>query len=324
MTLAPGALGVLTSPPVLFFLLGAFAAAVRSDLKLPEQVAKGLSLYLMLCIGFKGGVSAREAGLGADFAAAAGIGVALSALTPLAAYMLLKLVARFDRATLCATAAAFGSVSVVTFAAGQDHLASLGATPSGHMAAVLALMETPAILTALLLMRGRRAFGAGVSEVLRDVFFNAAALLLVGSFVVGLVSSEAGAERLEVFTGPFFQGALCLFLLDLGSEAVRRLAAARGGLGPGVVAFSTGFPVLGAGVALVAASAAGLQPADAAMLAVLAASASYIAVPAAMRIAAPDADPGVYVTTSMAITFPFNLLIGIPLYAHAAGLSGAG
>lgn len=318
MSFAPDSLYVLTSPPVLFFLLGGFAALVRSDLAVPEQVAKGLSLYLMLCIGFKGGVSAREAGLGVDFASAAMIGLVLSALAPVAAFFALRALTRLDRTTLCATAAAFGSVSVVTFAAGQQHLAAIGATPSGHMAAVLALMETPAILTGLLLMRGRRAFAAGTADLFRDVFFNAAALVLIGSFVIGLISGETGRASLEVFVGPLFQGALCLFLLDLGSEAVRRLTSRREALSLGLVAFAVVFPLASAAVGIGAAVVAGLSAADAAMLGVLAGSASYIAVPAAMRIAAPTADPAVFVTAPMAITFPFNLLVGIPLYAHAA------
>lgn len=312
-------LALLTSPAILFFFVGAAAAFARSDLAIPESVSKALSLYLMLCIGFKGGVEARAAGLNGDFLSAAVIGVALSALMPLVAFLILKRVARFDRPTLCALAATYGSVSVVTFAAGQQHLEAVGLASGGYMAAVLALMETPAILTALLLLNG-----AGRGEprrrrtILREVFVGAASVMLLGSFLVGLVSGEAGMARLDLFVGPLFQGALCFFLLDIGLIAARRLMEGGRKLTPGVIGFALGFPLLSAGVALGLAHLAGLGAGNAALLSILAGSASYIAVPAAMRLAAPQADPGVFVTASLAITFPFNLTLGIAVYTAAA------
>lgn len=311
-------LTLLTSPAILFFFIGAAAAFARSDLAISEPVAKALSLYLMLCIGFKGGVEARVAGLNGDFLAASLIGVALSALMPLLAYVLLKRMPRLDRATVCAVAATYGSVSVVTFAAGQQHLATVDLATGGYMAAVLALMETPAILTALLLLNG-----AGRSEpgrrrtILREVFVGAATVMLLGSFLVGVISGEPGMAKLEVFVGPLFQGALCVFLLDTGLIAARRLMEGGRKLSPGVVAFAIGFPLLSAALALGLARMAGLDVGNAALLTILAGSASYIAVPAAMRLAAPQADPGVFVTASLAITFPFNLTIGIALYTAA-------
>lgn len=311
-------LGLLTSPAVLFFFVGAGAAFARSDLSIPEQVAKALSLYLMLCIGFKGGVEARAAGLDGDFLSAGALGLVLSALMPLLAFGLLKWT-RLDRPTVCALAATYGSVSVVTFAAGQQHLASLGLAPGGYMAAVLALMETPAILTGLILMNG-----AGSDQrtdrgtVLKEVLVGAATVILLGSFLVGVISGEAGMQKLDLFVNPLFQGALCFFLLDLGLNAARSLMAGGRKLNVPVVAFALGFPVISAALALGLARLAGLEVGDAAMLAILAGSASYIAVPAAMRVAAPKADPGIFVTASLALTFPFNLTVGIALYTAAA------
>ena len=312
-------LGLLTAPAILFFFVGGLAAFARSDLAIPEQVAKGLSLYLMLCIGFKGGVEARAAGFSGDFLLAGGLGLAFSALMPLAAYGILKRITRLDRPTLCALAATYGSVSVVTFAAGQQHLEALGLAPSGHMAAVLALMETPAILTALILMHGSGS-DTPVSRgaVLKEVLAGAPTVMLLGSFAVGLISGEAGMGKLELFVGPLFQGALCFFLLDLGLTAARRLIETGRRLNRGVVAFAIGFPILSASLALGLGRLAGLDLADGALLAILAGSASYIAVPAAMRLAAPKADPGVFATASLAVTFPFNLSLGIALYAAAA------
>lgn len=313
-------LALLTSPAILFFFLGAAAALARSDLSIPEPVAKALSLYLMLCIGFKGGVEARAAGLNSDFLSAGAIGVALSALMPLVAFVILKRVPRLDRSTACALAATYGSVSVVTFAAGQQHLAALGIASGGYMAAVLAMMETPAILTALLLLNdpGGRAEPGQRRAVLREVFVGAATVMLLGSFLVGLVSGAAGMARLELFVGPLFQGALCFFLLDIGLIAARRLMDGGRNLSPAVVTFALGFPLLSGALALGLARLAGMGVGNAALLTILAGSASYIVVPAAMRLAAPKADTSVFVTASLAITFPFNLTLGIALYTAAA------
>lgn len=324
-------LALLTTPAILFFFVGAAAAFARSDLTVPEPVSKALSLYLMLCIGFKGGVEARAAGLDAGFLIAAAIGMSLSAAMPLLAFGLLRRFSGLDRPTVCALAATFGSVSVVTFAAGQQHLATIGLASGGYMAAVLALMETPAILTSLLLMNGARpspalAYASAAASqppaarpgaVLREVFVGAATVMLLGSFMVGLVSGEAGMGRLELFVGPLFQGALCVFLLDIGLTAARRLMEGGRRLSPAVIGFAIGFPLLSAALAMGLSRLAGLGAGDAALLTILAGSASYIAVPAAMRIAAPQADPGVFVTASLAVTFPFNLTVGIGLYTAA-------
>ena len=312
-------LALLTSPALLFFFVGAAAAFARSDLSIPEPVSKALSLYLMLSIGFKGGVEARAAGLHSDFLVAGAIGIGLSALLPLVAFVILKRTSRLDRPTICALAATYGSVSIVTFAAGQQHLAALGLSSGGYMAAVLALMETPAILTALVLLnRQRGGAAARPTAVLKEVFVGAATVMLVGSFFVGLVSGQAGMAKLEIFVGPLFQGALCFFLLDIGLIAARRLKEGGRRLTPAVLGFAVAFPLVSALIALGLARLAGLGVGDATLLSILAGSASYIAVPAAMRLAAPTADTGVFVTASLAVTFPFNLSLGISLYTAAA------
>jgi hypothetical protein len=312
----------LLAPPLLFFALGAFAGWAKSDLSIPDQAAKALSLYLMLCIGFKGGVEAQASGLGGGMLAVGGLGLAFSFLTPFAAYAALRTLGGLQRVTAAATAAHYGSVSVVTFAAGSEFLRTLGVEFSGHMAAVLALMETPAILAALLIA-GSNARDPGARfkpELWREVLLNGAAVLLVGSFFVGLLAGERGMDRLSGFVGgPIFQGALCLFLLDMGIIAARRLSDAPLPR-PGLLAFALLWPLLSAGVALLASRAIGLSVGDATLFAVLAASASYIAVPAAMRMALPKADAGIYIPMSLAMTFPFNLVVGIPLYHAGAQL----
>jgi hypothetical protein len=308
----------LLTPAILFFALGLLAGWARSDLSIPEQVAKTLALYLMLCIGFKGGVEARASGLSGELVAAGGLGVILSFGAPFAAYAVLRTISRLDKPTAAATAAHYGSVSVVTFAAATEYLRGVGVAFSGHMAAVLALMETPAILAALIIAGG--APGAASpprAQLLREVLFNGAAVMLVGSFVIGAITGERGMARLDVFVNPLFQGALCIFLLDMGLVAARRIAAAPK-LQPSLVAFALLWPLLSATVALAAAAALQLSPGDAALIATLAASASYIAAPAAMRIALPQADAGVYLSMSLALTFPFNLLFGIPIYQAVA------
>jgi len=315
--MAAGAANLLT-PAVLFFALGAVAGWLKSDLTIPDQVAKTLALYLMLCIGFKGGVEAAASGLSADLVAAGGLGLVLSFGTPFAAFVALRTLGALDQVTAAATAAHYGSVSVVTFAAGAEYLRAIGVEFGGYMAAVLALMETPAILAALLIAGGggKSAEARLKPSLWREVFLNGAAIVLIGSFVIGAITGERGMARLDVFVGPLFQGALCLFLLDMGLVASRRLAEAPRLRWP-LVGFALVWPLLSAAVALVASAALELSLGDASLMALLAGSASYIAAPAAMRIALPKADAGVYLSLSLGVTFPFNLLVGIPLY-HAA------
>jgi hypothetical protein len=311
------ALTNLLTPAILFFLLGFGAGWFKSDLSIPESTAKTLALVLMLSIGFKGGVEAARAGMSPDFLKAAGVGLILSFGIPVIAFAILRVISRLDRTTSAATAAHYGSVSIVTFVAGTEFLRVSGVPFGGYMVAVVALMETPAILSALILAGGGAAGRQGLrGELFREVALNGSVVLLIGAFLVGLLSGDAGMSKLEVFVGPVFQGVLVLFLLDMGLVAARRLSAARSLTLP-LIAFAIFMPLLSSVLSLALSLALGLSVGNAAVLAILAASASYIAVPAAMRIALPDADPGVYLTLSLAVTFPFNLVFGIPLYTAA-------
>lgn len=317
----------LLQPAVLFFALGLGAGLLKSDLSFPEGASKLLSIYLMLAIGFKGGVEAARAGINGAFMDAATVGLILSFGLPLVAYPLLRALARsLDRTTAAATAAHYGSVSVVTFVAGTEYLRSLGVEFGGYMVAVVALMETPAILSALFLAGRRKAAAESgaekkrTGELVRHVVLNGAVVVLVGAFAIGALTGERGYARMETFVGPMFNGILALFLLDMGLIAARRLREADA-LTPTLVLFGVLMPLISCALALMLSAGFGVRPADAAVLAILAASASYIAVPAAMRIALPHANPGVYLTLSLGVTFPFNLLIGLPLYKAAAGLA---
>jgi len=310
----------LLPPPVLFFALGFAAGALRSDLTVPDALAKSLSLYLMVAIGLKGGFAIAAPGASAGLGAALAAGVALSLLLPLLAFALLRAASRLDRVTAAAVAGHYGSVSVVTFAAAQGVLAARGVSAEGFMPAVLAAMETPAILTALLLAQAGGGARPPVKRLLHDVLLNGSVVVLVGSFAIGWVASPAAATGLKPFVEGLWPGALCLFLLEMGLVAVRQLRGQGRFLSPALIGFGVLMPLLGAGCGLAVAQLTGLSPGGVALLVTLAASASYIAVPAAMRLALPQADAGVYVTLSVAITFPFNVVLGIPLYLRMAGI----
>lgn len=310
--------------PVMFFGLGLAAGLARSDLAVPDSVAKGLSLYLMLAIGLKGGMALAAPGAAEGLLAALALGIALSFLLPLPAYALLRGPVGLDRVTAAAVAGHYGSVSVVTYAAAAGTLAAAGIASEGFMPAVLAAMETPAILTALLLARRGRPTGGpvrGKRHLAREVLLNGSVVLLLGSFLIGWIGGEAQRAPLAPFVEGLFQGALCLFLLEMGLLAARQLRAAPGRLNAPLVAFGIVMPLIGAAAGLGAGLLAELSPGGVALMMTLAASASYIAVPAAMRLALPEADAGVYVTLSVAITFPFNIVLGIPLYLWVAGMA---
>lgn len=305
------------SPPVLFFFLGALAGFARSDLSLPDAVAKGLSLYLLLAIGFKGGVAAQAHGLTPDFVRAIALGIALSLVMPFVAFGLVRAVASVDRVTAAGIAAHYGSISIVTFVAAMDFAESSGLAPGRYLAAVAAIMETPGIVAALFLA-ARGAAGPRLSpHLLRDVFLNGSIVLLVGAFAIGLITGGGGMKRLDLFVNGLFAGVLCLFLLEMGLVAARRLTGGAQ-LRPALVACGLVLPLIGAALGLGGAMALQIGAADAAVLMTLGASASYIAAPAAIRIALPEADPGVYLPLSIGVTFPFNIAIGVPLYAGVA------
>lgn len=311
----------LLSPVVLFFLLGTVAALVRSDLSVPEPIAKGLTIYLMIAIGLKGGVEVAAQGPSIEFLIAALLGIGLSLVIPIPVFWALRTFGRLNKINAGAVAAHYGSVSVVTFVTGSEVLTGLGMPTAGFMVAVLALMETPAIVTGLMLARSGDdalpTLGANRSGLLHETLLNGAVLLLIGSFFIGMIVGKDGFASIAPVFEAGFRGALCIFLLEMGLLAARRLSQTRS-LTWRLVVLGIAFPVANGFVGVWLSTILGLDPGSAAALAILAASASYIAVPAAMRMALPQADPGLYLALSLGITFPFNVLFGIPLFAALA------
>lgn len=311
----------LLSPVILCFVLGFAAAVGRSDLTVPEAAAKAMSLYLLFSIGFKGGVAVSDHGLDARLGAALVAGVVLSFALPFVAFGLLRVMTRLSALDAAAVAAHYGSISIVTFVTAVSVLQSQGIGSEGYMVAVAAAMEAPAILSALWIV-SRSGTAAGSrrmdADLWREILLNGSIVLLVGSFVIGWITGQDGLARIDSFIVAPFQGVLCLFLLDMGLVAGRGLRSVRGQIGAGVLAFGVMMPVIGAAAGLAAAMLIGLSAGGAALMMTLAASASYIAVPAAMRIALPEANPSIYLTLSLGITFPFNLTLGIPAYVAIA------
>ncbi len=315
------ALANLLSPPVLCFLLGLLAGVVRSDLEIPEAVARALALYLIFSIGFKGGVELAGTSDPRALLPPLLVAAGLSLLLPLPAFGLLRLLTRASRIDAAAIAAHYGSVSIVTYVAATSFLQARGIRFEGFMAALVAVMETPAILTGLLLARSGKSGAMDARrrrELLHEILANGSVVLLLGSFAIGLLTGAEGMRRLEPVVASGFQGVLCFFLLDMGLLVARRFTGFRT-MGAGLLLFGLLMPIVGAATGLLAGRLVGLSLGGTALLATLSASASYIAVPAAMRLALPRADPSLSLSLALGVTFPFNLLLGIPLYLAAAG-----
>ncbi|MGC1496233.1 MAG: sodium-dependent bicarbonate transport family permease [Sulfitobacter sp.] len=314
----------LLSPIILSFVLGVIAALARSDLSIPEAVAKGMSIYLLFAIGFKGGVSVASHGVDLTLALSLIAGMALSALLPLIAFSLLQVMTGLSRLDAAAVAAHYGSISIVTFVAATSVLQSSGIASEGYMVAVAAAMEAPAILSALwLISRGGSGARRMDGDLMREIMLNGSIVLLVGAFFIGGITGTDGLAKIESFIVSPFQGVLCLFLLDMGLVAGRGLRGGGQVMKPGVIAFGVLMPLIGSVFGLGAGLLLGLSTGGVALFMVLSASASYIAVPAAMRVALPEANPSIYLTLSLGVTFPFNLTLGIPLYvAVASALTG--
>ena len=328
----------LVDPAILFFLVGVFAGLVRSNLDIPAPISRFLSMYLLMALGLKGGFALAASGLNGQVAAGLGIAVTLAVLVPLLGFSLLRRwVSGFDAAALAAT---YGSVSAVTFITATGHLDKIGLPYGGHMAAGMALMESPAIVLAVLLanrLRQQQSASAGIvvsggaavlagppggastdwRKLLHESFTDGSQLLLLGAMVVGLMTGEAGHAAMQPFSGDLFKGMLAFFLLDMGLTAARNLPGLRG-RSPVLLAYGVLAPLLHASLAWGLARLAGLPAGDTALLMTLAASASYIAVPAVVRYAIPEANPSLYFGLSLGLTFPLNLLLGIPLYTQLA------
>jgi hypothetical protein len=311
----------LLSAPVLFFFLGIAGVALGSDLEIPSPLPKLFSLYLLLAIGFKGGMELAHSGLGSQVLLTITAAVLTSLLVPLSSYLVLR--TRLDTYNAAAVAASYGSISAVTFITAQSFLNVLEVSFDGFMVAALALMESPAIVVGVLLAKiNEPAEEEGQEgelawrEVLQEAFLNGSVFLLIGSLVIGYMVasySPGGIEKMDPFTDKLFYGALCFFLLDMGIVAAQRLRELQRA-GAFLIAFSLLAPLVHALLGLVLARLLQLPQGDALLFMVLCASASYIAVPAAMRMTVPQANPSLYISTSLGLTFPFNVVVGIPLY----------
>ncbi|MEM9850822.1 MAG: sodium-dependent bicarbonate transport family permease [Pseudomonadota bacterium] len=312
----------LISPIILSFALGLGAALLRSDLSVPEAAAKALSIYLLFAIGFKGGVGVAAHGLDATLVGALLGGAVLSFAIPFVAFGLLRVLSSLSTVDAAAVAGHYGSISIVTFVAATSVLEGRGIDAEGYMVAVAAVMEAPAILSALWIIArtgaGNSGGGQMDSALIREILLNGSIVLLVGSFFIGWITGEEGLEQIASFIVAPFQGVLCLFLLDMGLVAGRGLRQSRGVLGIGAVVFGCLMPPIGAAMGLAMGLLLGLSTGGVMLMMVLSASASYIAVPAAMRVALPEANPSVYLTLSLGVTFPFNLTVGIPMYLGVA------
>ena len=318
-------MNTLLDPAILFFVFGVVAGAFKSNLEIPRSIAKFLSLYLLMALGLKGGFALAKSGMDTSIAISLGAALAMAFVVPTLGYALLKnRIARFDAA---AVAAAYGSVSAVTFVTATQFLESSGLSFGGHMTVAMVIMESPAIIMAVLLANANRqrlaqqgqglAGGFSLRKILHESFTDGAHLLLIGSMIIGYVSGEAGKTMMQPFAGDLFKGLLAFFLLDMGLMVARNFAEARKTSGFLLLYAAVG-PWVHAGIALGLAVVLKMPVADAAMLMVLSASASYIVVPAVLRYAIPEANPSLYFGLSLGITFPMNILLGIPVYIYAA------
>lgn len=324
----------LIDPAILFFVFGIAAGAARSNLEIPPQVARFLSLYLLMALGLKGGFALAKSGLTAEIVVSLACAVALAITVPVIGYLVLRRrVSGFDAAAIAAT---YGSVSAVTFIAATQYLDGQGIGYGGHMAAAMALMESPAIIIAVLLANflRRQATVAAVAggsvaalaappnraplgRVLHESLTDGAQLLLLGAMLVGIITGDAGERMMQPFSGDLFKGMLAFFLLDMGLLVARNLRELKG-QPASLLAYAVCAPPAHAALALGLALATGMQAGNGALLMVLAASASYIAVPAVLRHALPEANPSLYFGMSLGLTFPLNILLGIPLYVAIA------
>ena len=330
----------LMDPAILFFVFGALAGALKSNLEIPAPISRFLSLYLLMALGLKGGFALAHSGLTAQVVTSLACAILLAVAIPAIGYQVLKrLLSGYDAAAVAAT---YGSVSAVTFVTAVQVLENQQVAYGGHMAAAMALMESPAIIMAVVFANALRqrkgaatavtASGGGATiamgsfgdrpgvplgRILRESFTDGAQLLLLGSMAVGILTGDAGKAAMQPFSGDLFKGMLAFFLLDMGLLAARNIPGIRD-QSPWLIAYAIVAPLAHAAVALGLAALLGVPPGDAALLMVLAASASYIAVPAVLRYAIPEANPSLYFGLSLGVTFPLNILAGIPLYTFVA------
>ncbi|MGI8892562.1 MAG: sodium-dependent bicarbonate transport family permease [Bacteroidia bacterium] len=307
--------------PILFFFLGVLAVLLKSDLEIPQPLPKLFSIYLLFAIGLKGGMALSSTTAGNEIFYAIIAAIAMSLIVPLVAFYILRF--KTDIYNAAALAAAFGSVSVVTFITATSYLQKLGITYDGYMVALLAIMESPAIVIGIMMVRmtdkSTRELDVSFGRIIKEAFLNGSVFLLIGSLFIGAIAGKETGDELQPFIGDIFKGILALFLLDMGIISARRIKELRiaGGF---LVAFSIILPLVTAAAGMVISYLIGMGEGNALLFTVLCASASYIAVPAAIRTAIPQANPGYYVPLPLGITFPFNIIIGIPLYYYLINL----
>jgi uncharacterized protein len=310
------------NPPVLFFFLGMISVFLKSDLEIPAPIPKLFSLYLLLSIGFKGGVELAKSGITQQVAVTMVAAIVMATVVPIYSFFILR--QKLDAYNAAAIAATYGSISAVTFITANSFLDELHIAHDGYMVAAVALMESPAIIVGLVLVnifgdkRGKDE-ATNWGEVLREAFLNGSVVLLVGSLTIGVLTGEKGMHKLATFTNDLFYGALSFFLLDMGLVAAKRIKDLQK-TGVFLIAFAILMPVLNAFLGIGLGYLIGMNRGDAFLFAVLCASASYIAVPAAMRMTVPEANPSLYISTALAVTFPFNIIAGIPLYLTVVNL----
>jgi uncharacterized protein len=325
----------ILNPPVLFFFLGMLAIFVQSDLEIPNPLPKLFSLYLLVAIGFKGGHELFESGLSPVIISTLLASVFMASIVPVYSFFILRV--KLDNYNAAAIAATYGSISAVTFITASSLLDKLEIAYGGHMVAALALMESPAIVVGLILVRVFTPKEPKLAEdkadesdnqetswgeVLREAFLNGSVLLLIGSLIIGVLTGTDGWNKVDLFVEKdLFYGALMFFLLDMGLVAARRIQDLQK-TGMFLIGFAILMPVANALIGIAIAKAIGMGEGNALLFSVLCASASYIAVPAAMRMTVPEANPSLYVSMALAITFPFNIIVGIPFYLQTIKLLG--
>jgi hypothetical protein len=304
----------LTNPTLLFFVLGIIASIIKSDLEIPATSSKFISLYLLFSIGFKGGQELSHSGFTDEIVYSLLFGIILASLIPLYAFFILKI--KLSISDAAAVAAAYGSVSAITFVTAASFLEAQNITFGGHMVAVMALMESPAIIVGIILMRlfeKEITSKVNLKSVIQHSFTNGSVLMILGSLVIGLIADTKQAEGIKPFTTDIFKGFLAIFLLEMGMVTAKRFSAFIK-YGWYVSLFAIIVPAINGCVVAYLSQLVTHDIGNRFIFSILAASASYIAVPAAMRLAAPKADPGLYIPMALGVTFPFNITVGMPLY----------
>ncbi len=315
-------------PAILFFVFGMLAGLLRSNLEIPPQIARFLSLYLLMALGLKGGFALAQSGMTTEVVVSLGAALFMAILVPMLGYLTLRqFLNGFDAAAIAAT---YGSVSAVTFITAVQYLDTHSISFGGHMAAAMALMESPAIVLAVVLANHARqkataatpagAAAAGnppLGRILHEALTDGAQLLLLGAMLIGVLTGESGQAAMKPFSVDLFKGMLAFFLLDMGLLAARNMGKLKG-QSVWLLVYAIAGPLVHAGIALLLSGSLGLSAGNGVLLMVLAASASYIAVPAVIRHAIPEANPTLYFGMSLGLTFPLNILVGIPLSVHLA------